>query len=90
MPSRDTPWPDASIALLRALWSAPEYQSIRAIAAKLHRSKSSVTRKVHRLGLPARPNPIKRSATGPHRRVVPAHRRGVSTLPPLASLAGAQ
>lgn len=84
MPSREAPWSDDDVALLRELWTAPEHLSVEAIARRLHRTKSAIVRKRRRLGLPARPNPLHPKATHVTR---PPPRAGASTLPPLPSLA---
>jgi GcrA cell cycle regulator len=70
-------WRDDELELLWVLWD--EGRSTAAIGVALKRSKNSVVGKAHRLGLPARPSPIrpKRLDVKPK----PAPRR---TLPSLA------
>ncbi len=73
-------WNDEAIARLRALWE--EGHSTAEIGRRLGVSKNAVVGKAHRLGLAARPSPIRREPSGKTRR--PAVRRVVgSTLPPL-------
>ena len=51
-------WTDEAIEKLRQLWA--EGESLFQIGLKLRVSKNSIAGKAHRLGLPARPSPIKR------------------------------
>lgn len=71
---------------LRTLWRDPGI-STAAIGREFKLSKSAITGKAHRLGLPARPSPIKRNGsvmTKPARVIGKG-----STLPPLQSLQAA-
>jgi GcrA cell cycle regulator len=77
-------WTEEAIARLRMLWA--EGHSASEIGRRLGVSKNAVVGKVHRLGLPARPSPIRRDGSGgaPRR---PAPRRVTGpTLPPLSSI----
>ena len=78
-------WSESAELRLRLLWD--EGLSTSEIGRRLGLSKHAVGGKVHRLGLPARPSPIRRDGSGSsaHRRSAPRLGRGVSTLPPLAS-----
>lgn len=79
-------WNDETIARLRALWD--EGHSTAEIGRRLGVSKNAVVGKAHRLGLAARPSPIRREPSGRVRR--PAARRVVgSTLPPLPAASSA-
>lgn len=53
-------WTDEVIARLRALWD--EGHSTAEIGRRLSITKNSVVGKAHRLNLPARPSPIRRTA----------------------------
>lgn len=55
----ETPWTAEELDLLRQLWIEGKL-STEQIGARLGRTKSMVTGKVHRLNLPSRPSPIKR------------------------------
>jgi transposase len=55
--------------------------SMRQIAARLHRSETSLTRMVERLDVPRRPSQFQPAAHPKH-----AKRAGKTTLPPLKSL----
>lgn len=58
---KPSPWTDERIALLKKLWS--EGLSTRLIAAELGgMPRNTVCGKVHRLGLPKRPSPIRKKA----------------------------
>lgn len=77
-------WNEETIARLRTLWN--EGLSTAEIGRRMGVSKNAVVGKAHRLGLPPRPSPIRRDATGgtPPRPAAP--RRVVGpTLPPLAA-----
>lgn len=50
-------WPEHKITALRDLWA--KGLSASDIGVKLQMSKDSVINKAHRLGLSARPNPVK-------------------------------
>jgi GcrA cell cycle regulator len=54
-----SPWTPESIAKLKELWMSEGKFSAGAIARQLNTSKNSVLGKAHRLGLAARPSPIK-------------------------------
>jgi GcrA cell cycle regulator len=76
-------WTDEVIERLRAYWA--EGHSTAEIGRRMGVSKNAVVGKAHRLGLTARPSPIRRSPGGdvPRR---PAIRRATGpTLPPLDS-----
>jgi GcrA cell cycle regulator len=51
-------WPEATIAQLKTLWA--DGYSTPEIGRRLGLTKNAVVGKAHRLGLPARPSPIKR------------------------------
>ncbi len=73
-------WNDEVIARLRALWD--EGHSTAEIGRRLGVSKNAIVGKAHRLSLPPRPSPIKRSA-GETTRPASTRRAVGSTLPPL-------
>jgi GcrA cell cycle regulator len=82
-------WTEETIVCLRTLWD--EGHSTAEIGRRLGITKNAVVGKAHRLNLPARPSPIRRS-TGEARSVrrsVP-RRANVSTLPVLPTMAPAQ
>ncbi|WP_298225781.1 GcrA family cell cycle regulator [Acidocella sp.] len=80
-------WTDETILRLRTLWS--EGLSTAEIGRRLNISKNAVVGKAHRLNLPARPSPIRRSAGDAQPRQAPPKRTQGPTLPPLsASVAG--
>ena len=77
-------WTDEVISRLKALWA--EGHSTAEIGRRMGVSKNAVVGKAHRLALPARPSPIRRSEPGaaPKR---PAAKRVVGpTLPTMAAL----
>ncbi len=76
-------WTDETIARLRSLWA--EGLSTAEIGRRLNISKNAVVGKAHRLNLPARPSPIRRT-TGESapRQVTPKRTQG-PTLPPLSA-----
>ena len=77
-------WNDETIVRLRALWA--EGLSTAEIGRRMGVSKNAVVGKAHRLGLPARPSPIRRDASGTATPRPPTPRRVVGpTLPPLAA-----
>ena len=77
-------WNDETIVRLRALWN--EGLSTAEIGRRMGVSKNAVVGKAHRLGLPPRPSPIRRDASGATSPRAPAPRRVVGpTLPPLAA-----
>jgi GcrA cell cycle regulator len=79
-------WNEETIARLRALWN--EGHSTAEIGRRLGITKNAVVGKAHRLNLPARPSPIRRSSGEgrPPRRSVPRRVSG-PTLATLATLA---
>ncbi len=83
-------WNDETIARLRTLWN--EGLSTAEIGRRMGVSKNAVVGKAHRLGLAARPSPIRRDASGASTPRPAAPRRIVGpTLPPLgAALAVAE
>lgn len=78
-------WNDEAIARIRLLWS--EGHSTAEIGRRMGISKNAVVGKAHRLNLPARPSPIRRS-TGEKRTPIRATIRRVTgpTLPALQSV----
>jgi GcrA cell cycle regulator len=83
---RNMEWTEEAIAKLRTLWA--EGLSTAEIGRRLSISKNAVVGKAHRLNLPARPSPIRRtegqSATRPS---APKRAQG-PTLPPLSASVG--
>ena len=79
-------WSEEVITKLRVLWG--EGHSTAEIGRRLNISKNAVVGKAHRLNLPARPSPIRRSADGKPRPLPPRRIQG-PTLPPLAAAIGA-
>ena len=63
-------WTEETISRLRSLWQ--EGHSTAEIGRRLSVTKNAVVGKAHRLILPARPSPIRKSTPGPG--VLPAHR----------------
>jgi GcrA cell cycle regulator len=80
-------WNDETIVRLRSLWN--EGLSTAEIGRRLAVSKNAVVGKAHRLGLAARPSPIRRDGarTTPPRPATPRRLTG-PTLPPLAAVQG--
>jgi GcrA cell cycle regulator len=77
-------WNDETIVRLRNLWN--EGLSTAEIGRRMGVSKNAVVGKAHRLGLAARPSPIRRDGSGVTLPRPPAPRRVVGpTLPPLAA-----
>jgi len=77
-------WNDETIARLRTLWN--EGLSTAEIGRRMGVSKNAVVGKAHRLGLAARPSPIRRDANGVSTPRPMAPRRVVGpTLPPLGA-----
>jgi len=75
-------WNDEIIVRLRALWM--EGFSTAEIGRRIGVSKNAVVGKAHRLGLDARPSPIRRSGLSEATPRPPAPRRVIGpTLPPL-------
>ena len=74
-------WTDAELEQLPVLWTQAPQLSTAEIGRRMHRSKSSVVGKAHRLNLPARPSPINH---GMGKAQKPRQlREGTTTLPPL-------
>ena len=73
-------WTEEVIAQLRALWA--EGLSTAEIGRRLHVSKNAVVGKAHRLNLPPRPSPIRRSTVD----AAPRPRATLSSEPTLPSL----
>lgn len=74
-------WNEEAIGRLRTLWA--EGHSTAEIGRRMAISKNAVVGKAHRLGLVARPSPIRREAATASARP-PSPRRAVGpTLPPL-------
>jgi GcrA cell cycle regulator len=73
--------------ILRDLWA--EGVPAAEIGRRIHKSKNAVIGKAHRLGLVARPSPIKPTGNNPRRSRVPRAYK-VKTLPTLACLAPEQ
>jgi GcrA cell cycle regulator len=77
-------WNDETIVRLRSLWT--EGLSTAEIGRRMGVSKNAVVGKAHRLGLPARPSPIRRDSSGAAAARPVAPRRIVGpTLPPLSA-----
>jgi GcrA cell cycle regulator len=77
-------WNDETIARLRTLWN--EGLSTAEIGRRMGVSKNAVVGKAHRLGLAARPSPIRRDASGSATPRPTAPRRIIGpTLPPLGA-----
>lgn len=77
-------WTDEAIAKLRTLWA--EGLSTAEIGRRLNISKNAVVGKAHRLNLPPRPSPIRRTdgETAAPRANAPKRAQG-PTLPPLSA-----
>ena len=76
-------WTDETILRLRTLWS--EGLSTAEIGRRLNISKNAVVGKAHRLNLPARPSPIRRTIGAATPRQTPPKRAQGPTLPPLSA-----
>ena len=74
-------WSDANVARLRALWA--EGHSVAEIGRRMRISGNAVVGKADRLGLEARPSPLRHAAPA---KAAPIPRAGRITLPPLPSL----
>jgi GcrA cell cycle regulator len=74
-------WTDEVIERLRAFWA--EGLSTAEIGRRMGVSKNAVVGKAHRLGLTARPSPIRRSSAGEAPRRASIRRAVGPTLPPL-------
>jgi GcrA cell cycle regulator len=82
-PAEEYDWDDNALGRLRALWA--EGHSTAEIGRRLGVSKNAIVGKAHRLNLPARPSPIRRSTTsGQVGRPTPAPRR--VAVPKLAEM----
>jgi GcrA cell cycle regulator len=81
------PWPDADAARLAGLWD--EGLSTREIGLRLGRTKNAVVGMAHRLGLAARPSPVRRTGE-PAPAPPPRVRVAAATLPPLRSVVSDQ
>jgi GcrA cell cycle regulator len=79
-------WTEEMIVRLRALWL--EGHSTAEIGRRMAVSKNAVVGKAHRLGLAARPSPIRREAGSALARPLPPRRAHGPTLPPLACAHG--
>ncbi len=75
-------WTEEAISRLRNLWA--QGLSTAEIGRRLNVSKNAVVGKAHRLNLPARPSPIRRSPGVAPRPPVPRRVQG-PTLPPLSA-----
>lgn len=75
-------WTDEVIERLRAFWA--EGHSTAEIGRRMGVSKNAVVGKAHRLGLTARPSPIRRGAGGDTPRRAAIRRAVGPTLPPLS------
>jgi GcrA cell cycle regulator len=75
-------WTEDMIARLRVLWL--EGHSTAEIGRRMAVSKNAVVGKAHRLGLAARPSPIRRDGAAGSARPLPPRRTLGPTLPPLA------
>jgi GcrA cell cycle regulator len=80
-------WSEDVIAKLRALWA--EGHSTAEIGRRLNISKNAVVGKAHRLNLPSRPSPIRRTEGNAIPRPATPRRALGPTLPPLAAALGA-
>ena len=79
-------WTDEAIARLRALWD--EGHSTAEIGRRLGISKNAVVGKAHRLNLPPRPSPIRRTeggAAAPRRAPVAPVRRPAPEVSPVSA-----
>lgn len=77
-------WNEETIGRLRTLWA--EGHSTAEIGRRMSVSKNAVVGKAHRLGLAARPSPIRRDPDGAATPRPPAPRRMLGpTLPPLVA-----
>lgn len=76
-------WPTERVEQLQVLWA--EGISTAEIGRRMNLSKNAVVGKAHRLGLPSRPSPIKRS--GDPLSVAPKPMRRAPTLPALKCVA---
>jgi GcrA cell cycle regulator len=70
-------WPDERVRQLRLLWVVEPRLSTSEIGRRLGVSKNAVVGKAHRLDLPARPSPIRRSTDSEKRE---AYRRRLDKL----------
>ena len=77
-------WTDEVIERLRAFWA--EGHSTAEIGRRMGVSKNAVVGKAHRLGLTARPSPIRRAPGGEAPRRAAIRRTVGPTLPPLSEV----
>ena len=75
-------WTEETISRLSDLWA--EGLSTAEIGRRLNISKNAVVGKAHRLSLPSRPSPIRRTEASATPRQVPPKRTQGPTLPPLS------
>ncbi len=80
-------WNEETIARIRALWA--EGHSTAEIGRRMGISKNAVVGKAHRLNLPARPSPIRRTHGREARAAAAVRRVTGPTLPALQSVARA-
>ena len=80
-------WTEEAIAKLRTLWA--EGLSTAEIGRRLNISKNAVVGKAHRLNLPPRPSPIRRTEGQTAARPSGPKRTQGPTLPPLSASIGA-
>ena len=67
----ETPWTDATIRQLRELWA--EGHETSEIGRRMNMSRNAIIGKAHRLDLPSRPSPIKRTENPSRKIVIPKH-----------------
>lgn len=82
MQHKDSPWPAADDTL-RRLWG--EGATAAVIAEQMRLTKNAVVGRAHRLGLSARPSPIRRAPEGAAPKPPKPPRAPKVTLPPLAA-----
>ncbi len=80
MPGGSSEWPEARTLYLISAWGAGH--TVRDIGIALGISKNSVVGKVHRLGLPSRPSPIRHGGPQPSVRTQRAERRAAGRVSP--------
>jgi GcrA cell cycle regulator len=83
---RNMEWTEEAIAKLRTLWA--EGLSTAEIGRRLNISKNAVVGKAHRLNLPPRPSPIRRTEGQSAARPSAPKRAQGPTLPPLSASIG--
>ena len=86
MASSQLDWSNRLIAQLWKLWMQTDPQlSAKAIAERMGISKNAIVGKAHRLGLPARPSPIRQKGDSkPKLERLPGARRGAVSAEPTA------